>query len=259
MATVAPGPDTNEAPTLIGLTAALHFVSLTTYGARMYTRSRPVLRLGWDDYFITAAVICDMVEWTLLMTSTGYGLGRHNFYLAPGSAMQAEKFLFISQPPFAWALAFTKISIACMLLRIQRSQGWMIFLYLMMVLQVLTAVTINTFQFSLCDPVAAIWDPSIPGAKCKPPIVGQISIYVTAAVTILTDVIFSLLPLTFIVRIQRAMREKIALSCIMGLGLIASFGSIFKTTLVKHYGVTGDTLRDGVGLSIWSVMEVQLA
>jgi hypothetical protein len=199
-----------------------------------------------------------MVEWALLMTSTGYGLGRHNFYIAPGPAMQAEKFLFISQPPFAWALAFTKISIACMLIRIQRSRNWMIFLYLMMVLQLLTAVTINVFQFTLCNPVAAIWDPSIPGATCRPSIVGQISIYVTAAVTILTDVIFSLLPLTFIVRIQRPLREKIALSCIMGLGLIASFGSIFKTTLVKHYEVTGDTLRDGVGLSIWSVMEVQL-
>ena len=276
MAIVAPGPDTSEAPTLIGITAALHLISLSTYGARMYTRSRPVLRLGWDDYFITAAIvssapnmlltscwgesiqICDMIEWILLMISTGYGLGRHNFYIAPGPAMQAEKFLFISQPPFAWALAFTKISIACMLLRIQRSRNWMIFLYLMMVLQLLTAITINVFQFTLCNPVAAIWNPSIPGATCKLPIVGQISIYVTAAVTIFTDVTFSLLPLTFIVRIQRPLREKIALSCVMGLGLIASFGSIFKTTLVKHYGVTGDTLRDGIGLSIWSVMEVQL-
>ena len=113
MTTVAPGPDTNEAPTLIGLTATLHLLSLSAYGARMYTRSRPVLRLGWDDYFITAAIvslapnmlltscwgeliqICDMIEWILLMISTGYGLGRHNVYIAPGPAMQAEKFLFI--------------------------------------------------------------------------------------------------------------------------------------------------------------------
>ena len=67
MTTVAPGPDTNEAPTLIGITAALHLISLSTYGARMYTRSRPVLRLGWDDYFITAAIVSSAPN--MLLTS----------------------------------------------------------------------------------------------------------------------------------------------------------------------------------------------
>ena len=198
-----------------------------------------------------------MVEWILLLISTTYGLGRHNYYVPAADEMQAEKFLFISQPSFPWAMAFTKISIACMLLRIHRSTSWVTFLYIMIVVQVLWAVTANVFQFSLCKPLAAIWDHSIKNPKCIPK-EGQISIYVTAAITILTDVIFSLLPLTFIVRIHRPLREKIALSCVMCLGLLASTASIIKTTRVKDYGVTGDTLVDGVGITLWSILEMQL-
>jgi len=198
-----------------------------------------------------------MVEWILLLISTTYGLGRHNYYVPAREEKQALKFLFISQPPFPWAMAFTKISIACMLLRIHRSNSWAIFLYIMIAVQVLWAITANSFQFSLCKPLEAVWDPSIENPKCIPK-EGQISIYVTAAITILTDVIFSLLPLKFIVHIQRPLREKIALSFVMCLGLLATVASIVKTTLVKDYGVTGDTLVDGVGITLWSIMEMQL-
>ncbi len=42
------------------------------------------------------------------------------------------------------------------------------------------------------------------------------------------------------------------MAIIMGLGIVASISSIYKTTLAKNYGVTGDTLTDGVALTIWS-------
>jgi len=45
----------------------------------------------------------------------------------------------------------------------------------------------------------------------------------------------------------------------MGLGLIASAASIAKTTKVKDYGVTGDTLMDNVDITILSALEMKLA
>ncbi|EKG14300.1 hypothetical protein MPH_08480 [Macrophomina phaseolina MS6] len=171
--------------------------------------------------------------------------------------MQAEKFLFIGQPAFAWALACTKISIVCMLFRIQTGIHWRRFLSIMIVVQVLTAITTNVFQFSLCKPLPAIWDHTIKNPKCIVAAI-HISIVVTSIVTILTDVILSLLPLTFIMHMQLPPREKIALACLMGLGLVASGASIYKTFLAKDYGVTGDTLRDAVGLALCSMMELQL-
>ncbi len=191
------------------------------------------------------------------MTSTAYGLGRHNYYVSAADLTQAEKFLFIGQPAFAWALACTKISIACMLFPFQTGICWKSFLYIIIVVQVLTAITNNVFQFGLCKPLSAIWDHTIEDAKCIVAAM-HINIYVTAVITILTDVILSLLPLKFIVRMHLPLREKVALACLMGLGLVASGASIYKTFLAKNYGVTGDTLRDAVGLALCAMIEIQL-
>jgi hypothetical protein len=52
-----PGPDSSLAPSLIGAIVALHVLSLSAFGTRIYTRIKPVLRLRYDDYFIAAAVV----------------------------------------------------------------------------------------------------------------------------------------------------------------------------------------------------------
>ncbi len=52
-----PGPDVSKGPLVIGVTAFLHIISLSLYGTRIYTRVRPTVRLGLDDYFLTVAVV----------------------------------------------------------------------------------------------------------------------------------------------------------------------------------------------------------
>jgi rhodopsin domain-containing protein len=184
--------------------------------------------------------VFDLLQWTLLLIGVGHGVGRHNYYVPPDATIQAEKFLFISQPPYAWSLACAKISIAFMLIRIQRDHRvWVIFLSIMIIFSALIAITMNSFQLSLCKPLSAIWDHTNPNAKCMDPSIAQASIYVTAALTILTDVILSLAPIAFIVNIQRPLREKLALAFVMSLGIVASAASIAKTTLVRTYGIKG--------------------
>jgi hypothetical protein len=49
------------------------------------------------------------------------------------------------------------------------------------------------------------------------------------------------------------------LAFIMGLGMFASSASIAKTVVIKDYGVTGDDLVDTVAITVWSILEMQLA
>lgn len=65
--------------------------------------------------------------------------------------------------------------------------------------------------------------------------------------------------MTFILGIFRPLREKVTLTVIMGIGLLASAASIAKTFRAKDYGATGDTLTDSVQLTVWSILESQLA
>ena len=227
----------------------------------------------------------DAVSFAFMLVSVRYGVGRHNYYLPADEEMLAEKWLFLSQPPFPWSLAFSKVSIAWMLLRLQREKRWWCWtMYFLMFVSVGVAVTSNIFQLTICKPLEAVWDHSITSAVCSNPKTSQISIYVTSSLTIVTDVAlsfavrasklffdrgfetlkeltwsFSCQPMSFIVHIQRPLREKIALGFVMGLGLVASSASIAKTFAIGSYGATGDSMMDTVALTTWSMAEAQLA
>ncbi|KAF4629092.1 hypothetical protein G7Y89_g9060 [Cudoniella acicularis] len=255
---VAPGPDISIASRLVGVTATFYAIAIGAYGLRLYSRIRPVLNLGLDDYAISLALVCALVEWGILMSSVSHGLGRHNFYVSPDEQIQASRLLFISQPPWAWSIAMIKISMACMLLRIKTTKPWKIFLYSMIGLQIATAVAANCAQFLQCRPLAALWDPNTPDVKCWDVKSSQLSIYLNSAIGICTDLTFSFLPISFIRKLERPFWEKVVIASLMGLGLVASVSSIVKTTLISSYGKTGDALWDSVNLSLWSVLEEQI-
>jgi hypothetical protein len=125
--------------------------------------------------------------------AVNYGVGRHNYYVPHDQEVLAEKWLFLSQPPFPWSLAFSKVSISWMLLRIQRDIRWWCWtMYAFMVLSVGVAITSNVFQLSLCTPLYGVWDHSDPSVVCMDSKKAQTSIYVNSCVTIVTDVALSL-------------------------------------------------------------------
>ena len=141
----------------------------------------------------------DAISFSLMLVSVRYGVGRHNYYLPADEEMLAEKWLFLSQPPFPWSLAFSKVSIAWMLLRLQREKRWWCWtMYFLMFVSVGVAVTSNIFQLTICKPLEAVWDHTITTAVCSNPKTSQISIYVTSSLTIVTDV-----ALSFAVRASR--------------------------------------------------------
>jgi hypothetical protein len=135
----------------------------------------------------------DAVSFAFMLVAVRYGVGRHNYYVPPDEEMLAEKWLFLSQPPFPWSLAFSKVSIAWMLLRIQRDRRWWTWtMCFLMFVAVGVAVVSNIFQLTICKPLAAVWDHTITTAVCSSPKTSQISIYVTSALTIVTDVALSI-------------------------------------------------------------------
>lgn len=74
-----------------------------------------------------------------------------------------------------------------------------------------------------------------------------------------TDVIFALMPINFLRKVQRPMRERIVIALLMGLGLFASVASIMKATTAANFGRTDDPNQEGVALGTWSCIEEQIA
>jgi hypothetical protein len=72
------------------------------------------------------------------------------------------------------------------------------------------------------------------------------------AFLILTDFVCALLPLAFIRKINRPLREKIILAFLMALGLFASACGIVKIALLKNMQYSNDPTFDAASISVWA-------
>jgi hypothetical protein len=70
-----------------------------------------------------------------------------------------------------------------------------------------------------------------------------------------SDILFALLPLMFIYKIQRPFREKIVLAILMSLGLVASAAAIAKVVILSRLPTSGDPTWVGADAFIWTNLE----
>ncbi|KAK4460117.1 hypothetical protein QBC42DRAFT_288825 [Cladorrhinum samala] len=255
----APPPFSDRGVEIIILSCVLHSLSIPILVTRIWTRCRPSVRLGWDDWAILAAAVFDFVQWVLILIAVTNGLGRPSFYVPLAQLPIARLGLYFANHCSGWAIGLVKLSIACSLLRLRReSMAWRVFLAAMMVLSIAIAITTSGFLFASCKPLAAVWKPKTPSSVCLPRTLMSKGILSTAALTVATDFILALLPITFVRHIRRSARERVIVAIIMGLGLVASSASICKIASVLTKRLTGDPLRDGVDVTIWGITEIQL-
>jgi hypothetical protein len=191
----------------------------------------------------------------LLMTVPyTFGLDPNAFFLS--NAQVAFKYAIIAQPLWAWSMATIKISFALMLLRIEQIVGWRRFLWVMIILQVVIGVY-NTIGILLqCIPIYKAWDliGAVPGS-CWSKEAQSTSTIVVAVFNIITDFIFAALPINFLRKIQRPVRERAIVGVLMGFGVFAGVASVIKITAAAQFGRTGDTINESVNIGMWSVIE----
>ncbi|OCL12828.1 hypothetical protein AOQ84DRAFT_261276, partial [Glonium stellatum] len=72
---------------------------------------------------------------------------------------------------------------------------------------------------------------------------------------ITSDVAFSCLPIIFLRKLRRPIREKLLLIFLMGLSFFATTASIVRAVDVKQYALSGDITWQTVNLAIWSSLE----
>jgi hypothetical protein len=140
----------------------------------------------------------------------------------------------LALPFWAWSTGLIKISIAWMLLRFQRTKSWRYFVYAMIVLNVFFICFLGIANIFNCIPYQSQWDFSGKytaakgNKKCWSPSAQKSTIYATVTVNVVSDVVLSLVPLTFLRKVQRPMREKIVIGSLLGLGVFASVFSILR-------------------------------
>ena len=202
-----------------------------------------------------------LVHAVFLFMCTPYSFGADPNKTTLQDVINGNKYALISQPLWAWSMALIEISVAIMLLRLEPVKNMRMFLYFMIGLQIATAIYNTTIQAIQCFPFEAAWDllKLNKDAVClSRQTIGMHQIIISS-INIATDVAFALLPISFLRKVQRPLREKIIIGVLMGLGCFAAIASIMKAVAAANFGKTDDPNAEGITMGAWTLVEEQVA
>ncbi|OCL11121.1 hypothetical protein AOQ84DRAFT_336399 [Glonium stellatum] len=248
----------HAADVFVGVTTPLLALSFATLTARLVLRLRSGSPIGWDDGLIIVGSLLAAVDWALQLTAIALCTLSSRSFTTIAVMRQAIILGIATAVVWSFAVACIKISVACLLLRFQHRVALKVFLYVLIGVLALSAASYSLFVLLLCRPLAAAWNPSIPQAKCVGANTFSIVSIISSSIHIITDVILSLFPVTFLYMLRRPTLEKVCISILMGMGLTASAASIIKVILVTKWVHATDSLSLGYSISTWTCVEMFL-
>ncbi|KKY34131.1 putative integral membrane family protein [Diaporthe ampelina] len=236
-ATTTP-PDINRGPQILAVCGTLVGLSVAAVSLRVWVRATITRQLGWDDGLIAAAAAVMLAEMLVIVPQVRHGAGRHAQHIRPESdAVVGLHLNFVTQPLCLVSLCFAKASVGMFLLRLKPSRRFVLFI-------------------RACIPLALVWDHSIPDGKCIPAKDLKFAAFFNSSVSLLTDLVFALLPVPILWSVQLNWKVKLAVSAVLALGIFASAAAVVKMTFLSSYGSHGDFLWDSTDITIWTTVEI---
>ncbi|KAF1911273.1 hypothetical protein BDU57DRAFT_560404 [Ampelomyces quisqualis] len=247
-------PDESVGGVLLVLTCILTSFTVLTTGLRLWARYKR-RALGWDDYAITLCCVLAIIRSSLQIASVKRGNGRHRWYLSAEDYEYINFLTWITQIFLFTNIGLLKCSICLLILRIKKEKVLRRCLYAMMVGLVLTNLEPILVLLAQCRPIEKSWK-IMPHGKCWPTEVRIYSIYAQVAYSVVTDFICALLPVAVLWKIKITLKTKIAVSCLMSLGLVATVIAIIRASSL---GIkTADLSYDYAIAAIWANTELHL-
>ncbi|QRC98512.1 hypothetical protein JI435_045660 [Parastagonospora nodorum SN15] len=252
-------PDENQGPTILAATLTVTIAALFAVIARLYVRLRMIRNVGWDDYVMVTSMILCIAGQCIIIPQVYYGAGRHIEYIEIHEFQNSFRLNFVTQPLYLFAICLTKLSVGFFLLRIAVQP-----FYKKLIIGIMCFMSFYTigcfFTIVLqCTDLRVQWDQTVKGTCWSTKTLKSLS-YSNQALNILTDVAFSVaIPIPMLWNVQMNRRQKASIIGILGLGMFATAAAVVKLSYVSTYGRSGDWLWDSRDLTIWTVIECNVA
>ncbi|TLS27844.1 hypothetical protein PpBr36_00684 [Pyricularia pennisetigena] len=238
-----------------GITIPLLVLATVTLGYRMARiKTRRTL---WSDGCIVAGYILGVACLGLYVPQSFLTPG----VKSPEAILEGQKGSFLSIPIWGLSMAFIKASIGLTLLQIQNQRWFQVLIWSNMAASAAYGFGNMWFILFSCQPLQAAWgdfaDPT--KAQCLPSSYIRMAALVGAVVSVVTDLILALAPVSFLWTLKRPLRERIVLGCLMSLGLLAAMSSVVKNLIIADFGKEDvDTWAMNVSISTWTSCEMLL-
>ncbi|KAI0839113.1 hypothetical protein F5Y06DRAFT_303274 [Hypoxylon sp. FL0890] len=250
----------NLGPTVVVVAWVFAFLSMLVVFGRFYVRLRIVRRLTVDDCIVAITLILALGNSVLLTISSAWGLGQHVDVLEPqpDRVMYTIKWVYLCEFFCILSSGFGRISYAFLLLGLAPpTKVQQRFLWAIIYIQFMVDVGVIIISFVQCRPIQGYWDNRVK-ADCWPPYVQQYAGYFQGSVCSLVDLILALFPASMFWNLNMELKQKVSLSCMMGLGIFAMIASILKTINLRAFTDMTDLTYAMGQLAIWWTLEAYL-
>ncbi|KAH4924788.1 hypothetical protein HBI70_096550 [Parastagonospora nodorum] len=252
----------NHAPHLRAIEGYLFTLSMSVILMRLYIRIFILKKFGWDDWMMVASGVMCITCFAIFIHVIHLGLGRHIEAFPPENFLPFFRIMYFYSIAIILAYSFIKLSIGFFLLRLVDYTRWRPFLIGMQIFIILFTI-VSTFSIIFqCIPVQAGYDyslrPPYGTAKCyNQNIFRNIGVF-NSSINIATDLIFALLPIPMVWRLQLNLRTRIGLAIVLSLGLFASAVAIYKTPMQYNFFKQPDFSGNGAGYYVWQQVEMHV-
>ncbi|KAF7926574.1 hypothetical protein EAE99_005769 [Botrytis elliptica] len=225
---------------IIAYTITLGLAS-STLGIRLYTRISIMKSFGLDDVAIILSYACSIAYFAITVDCMRFGFGRHLWEV---TAEQMALYLTKLSPmvsTYAWAPAFTKLSILILLYRLNPS------IYFRTGCCVVAGIIIiYTLAISL---IIAI--PCVPTNPANGACLNQCGLW-QAIFNILTDAAILILPSHMLYLLKLPLRQKLAVASIFSTGIFVIIICIVRITYIMALQNNPDVLYTQGRAAVWS-------
>lgn len=192
-----------------------------------------------------------VLAWEIM--SVKHGNGRHAYYLSEYDKVQASKWSRLTVPPNLTACTLSRISFCLFLMRIvDRQRIYKLFLWsVVFVTTVTTAGTVVNLLAS-CKPIDKLWNPKHPGT-CVPASQNVAFGLTQSSAAIAADFLLAVFPILILRKLNMALKTKIALGILMGMGLFVGIAALIKTREVYSVGRRTDITWSTFTLTCFSM------
>ena len=191
-----------------------------------------------------------------VVTEISYGLGQHRIDLSVEQYRNFLKYYYLDTAQFFIALATCKISICLFLLRLSQFNKMKRILHGLIVFLVVTHLALFFLNVFQCSPVDKVWNLGDPG-KCFSEEMVMNIIIAQGVFSFLTDFICAAFPVVLLRNLNIRKQSKIALCCLMGLGIITGGIAIARTATAWQVK-SEDLSWVGVPNAMTKILEVNI-
>lgn len=207
---------------LIVLSILLIIITSIIIAIRIYTRLRITRAFGFDDAFAIIAYILGVALSTLVIIGNKYYYsGRHVWDIPPALFVPHRQYIWWGE--LLYILSTTSIKISVLLfyrrLSISFTKGLKRATWIGLAANLVYLCIFTVWLCLLCHPLNAYWDLYKPGWRQQPAqqlnppscLAENISLPVSSALSALTDLYATLVPLVLVMTIQKPFKQKIPL------------------------------------------------